>query len=97
MQILAISMRDFGPTLAMEKLAERHQNILAKETARRVQIAAGLWIPLKLRPPKVQQPRLRRRLRVGAPACTVLVYVDDATSRLMLVHSCRGSYRGRTA
>jgi hypothetical protein len=64
-------------------------------------VAAGLWVPRKLRPPKVQQPRLRRAC-VGeliqidgcehrwfeerAPICTALVYVDDATSRLMLVH-----------
>jgi len=59
-RILRESYPDFGPTLAMEKLAERHQIQLAKETVRRIQIAAGLWIPRKLRPPKVQQPRLRR-------------------------------------
>jgi hypothetical protein len=82
----------------MEKLAERHQIVLAKETVGRLQIAAGLWIPRKLRPPKVQQLRTRRAC-VGeliqidgcehrwfedrAPMCTALVFVDDATSRLM--------------
>jgi len=50
-RILRDQYPDFGPTLAMEKLAERHQIVLAKETVRRVQIAAGLWIPRKLRPP----------------------------------------------
>jgi transposase len=100
-RILRESYPDFGPTLAAEKLAERHQIVLAKETIRRIQVAAGLWVPRKLRPPKVQQPRLRRAC-VGeliqidgcehrwfeerAPICTALVYVDDATSRLMLVH-----------
>jgi transposase len=59
-RILRDSYPDFGPTLAAEKLAERHQIVLAKETVRRIQIAAGLWVPRKLRPPKVQQPRLRR-------------------------------------
>ena len=44
----------------MEKLAERHQLVLAKETVRRIQIAAGFWIPRKLRPPKIQQLRTRR-------------------------------------
>jgi hypothetical protein len=99
-RILRDQYPDFGPTLAMEKLAERHQIVLAKETLRRIQIAAGLWIPRKLRPPKVQQPRLRRAC-VGeliqidgcehawfedrAPVCTALVFVDDATSRLMWV------------
>ena len=44
----------------MEKLAERHQLVLAKETVRRIQSAAGMWIPRKLRPPKIRQPRTRR-------------------------------------
>jgi hypothetical protein len=54
---------------------------LAKETVRQIQIAAGLWLPRKMRPPKVQQPRVRRAC--VAPTCTALVYIDDATSRLM--------------
>lgn len=100
LQILRERYADFGPTLAAEKLAERHQIVLSKETVRRIQMAAGLWLPRKLRAPKIQQPRARRA-RVGelvqidgcehswfedrAPLCTVLVYVDDATSRLMTV------------
>jgi len=99
-RILRESYPDFGPTLAMEKLAQRHQIQLAKETVRRIQVAAGLWMPRKLRPPKLQQPRTRRAC-VGeliqidgcehawfedrAPGCTALVFVDDATSRLMWV------------
>ena len=99
-RILRECYADFGPTLAAEKLAERHQIVLAKETVRRILVDAGLWIPRKLRAPKIQQPRARRSC-VGeliqidgcehrwfedrAPACTVLVYVDDATSRLMTV------------
>jgi transposase len=91
---------DFGPTLAAEKLQLRHGITVAKETVRRVQIDAGLWLPRKLRPPKVQQPRARRAcfgeliqidgcehrwFEHRAPMCTALVYVDDATSRLMVV------------
>jgi hypothetical protein len=99
-QILRESYSDFGPTLAAEKLEARHRIVLSKETVRRLQIDAGLWIPRKLRPPKIQQPRARRTC-VGeliqidgcehrwfeerAPVCTALVYVDDATSRLMVV------------
>ena len=100
-RILRARYADFGPTLAAEKLAERHQIVLAKETVRRIQVDAGLWIPRKLRAPKIQQPRARRAclgeliqidgcehrwFEDRAPACTVLVYVDDATSRLMTVH-----------
>jgi len=98
LSILREHYADFGPTLAAEKLRARHKIILAKETVRRIQIAAGLWLPRKLRPPRIQQPRMRRScigeliqidgcehrwFEERAPACTVLVYVDDATRRLM--------------
>lgn len=96
---------DFGPTLACEKLAELHGLVLAKETVRKLMTQSGLWTPRKLRPPKIQQPRYRRActgeliqidgcdhrwFEDRGPACTLLVYVDDATSRLMMlrfVHS----------
>jgi hypothetical protein len=99
--ILREQYADFGPTLATEKLRSRHNIVIAKETVRQLQIASGLWIPRKLRPPKVHQPRARRAclgelvqidgcehrwFEGRAPACTALVYVDDATSRLMVVH-----------
>jgi hypothetical protein len=99
--ILREHYADFGPTLATEKLHNRHDIVIAKETVRQLQIASGLWIPRKLRPPKIQQPRARRAclgelvqidgcehrwFEERAPACTALVYVDDATSRLMVVH-----------
>ncbi|WP_371333714.1 ISNCY family transposase [Klebsiella quasipneumoniae] len=89
---------DFGPTLAREKLAENHGIVLGKETLRRLMIKTGLWVPRKQRAPKIQQPRYRRAccgeliqidgcdhhwFENRAPACTALVYVDDATSRLM--------------
>ncbi len=98
--ILRAHYSDFGPTLAAEKLRTRHNVVLAKETVRQLQIASGMWIPRKLRPPKVQQPRARRAcigeliqidgcehawFEARAPQCTTLVYVDDATSRLMVV------------
>lgn len=92
---------DFGPTLAREKLEECHGIRLCKETVRRLMTDAGLWTPRAQRPPKVYQPRTRRSC-VGelvqidgsdhrwfedrAPACTLLVFVDDATSRLMALH-----------
>ncbi|WP_233863292.1 ISNCY family transposase [Paraburkholderia adhaesiva] len=92
---------DFGPTLACEKLRECHGMTLARETVRRWMRDAGLWIPRAQRPPKVYQPRARRAclgeliqidgsdhrwFEDRAPACTLLVYVDDATSRLMHLH-----------
>ena len=92
---------DFGPTLAAEKLYEGHGIELAKETVRKLMMSAGLWTPRRQRPPKVYQPRARRAclgelvqidgcdhrwFEDRAPACTLLVYVDDATSRLMHLH-----------
>ena len=64
-RILRDTYPDFGPTLAAEKLAERHQIVLAKETVRRIQVAAGLWVPRKLRPPKIQQPGCAERASVS--------------------------------
>ncbi|AUT70191.1 MULTISPECIES: ISNCY family transposase [Paraburkholderia] len=92
---------DFGPTLACEKLRECHGLVLSKETVRHLMTEAGLWVPRRQRPPKVYQPRARRAclgelvqidgsdhrwFEDRAPACTLLVYVDDATSRLMVLH-----------
>ena len=42
---------DFGPTLAREKLIERHNLVLSKETVRRIMIDARLWVPRPQRPP----------------------------------------------
>jgi hypothetical protein len=92
---------DFGPTLACEKLYECHGIRLAKETVRRLMTDAGLWVPRRQRPPKIYQPRARRAclgeliqidgcdhrwFEERAPACSLLVYVDDATSQLMTLH-----------
>jgi transposase len=92
---------DFGPTLACEKLVECHGIRLAKETVRQWMYDAGLWVPRAQRPPKVYQPRNRRAclgeliqidgsdhrwFEDRAPACTLLVFIDDATGRLMALH-----------
>ncbi len=89
---------DFGPTLAAEKLREHHGVIVSVETLRKWMIDAELWVTRRSRVGRVHQPRHRRSC-VGeliqidgcdhewfeerAPRCTLLVYVDDATSRLM--------------
>jgi transposase len=89
---------DFGPTLAAEKLAERHGVRLSRETLRHWMAEAGLWVPRKARRGRVHQPRHRRDcpgelvqidgcehawLEDRGPPCTLLAFVDDATSRLM--------------
>ena len=68
--ILRERYADFGPTLATEKLAERHQIVLAKETVRRIQIDAGLWIPRKLRPPKIPDAG---RIKIGLPLHSLIL------------------------
>ena len=89
---------DFGPTPAAEKLAGEHGFAFSSETLRKWMIAEGLWLDRKQRRRRVHQPRHRREC-VGelvqvdgcehwwfedrGPQCTLLVFVDDATSRLM--------------
>jgi hypothetical protein len=89
---------DFGPTLAAEKLREVHGITLGRETLRLWMVESGLWLDRKQRQKRVHQPRSRRDC-VGelvqvdgsehwwfedrGPQCTLLVFVDDATSRLM--------------
>jgi transposase len=89
---------DFGPTLAAEKLREVHAITLGRETLRLWMIEAGLWADRRQRRKRIHQPR-RRRDCVGelvqvdgcehwwfedrGPQCTLLVFIDDATGRLM--------------
>ncbi len=92
---------DFGPTFACEKLRENHGLDLSKETLRKLMVDAGLWISRRLRSAKIYQPRNRRHcageliqidgsdhtwFEDRGPTCTLLVYIDDATSRLMHLH-----------
>lgn len=78
---------DFGPTRACEKPRERHGIEISPGCVRRIMSDAGFWVPRKLRPPKVHQPRTRRaclgdlvqidgsdhaRFEDRAPACAVI-------------------------
>jgi hypothetical protein len=89
---------DFGPTLAAEKLSEVHGLDLGVETLRQWMIGAGLWVRRKDRLKRIHQPRARRDglgelvqidgsehwwFEDRGPQSTLLVYGDDATSRLM--------------
>lgn len=94
---------DFGPTLATEKLAERDGLQVSRETVRSWMIDAGLWLSRKQRR-TFHQPRLRREaygelvqidgsehrwFEDRGPACSLLVFVDDATGRLMQLRFVR--------
>lgn len=89
---------DFGPTFAAEKLAELHDIHLSKETLRKLMIADGLWTERRARRARVYQPRYRRDclgeliqidgsthwwFEDRGPQTSLLVFIDDATSRLM--------------
>lgn len=89
--------RDFGPTLAAEKLAEEHGVSVSRETLRKWMRDDGLWLSRAQRR-RFHQPRLRREhygeliqidgsehrwFEGRGPICTLLVFIDDATSSLM--------------
>lgn len=94
---------DFGPTLATEKLAERDGLCVSRETVRGWMSEAGLWLSRKQRR-TFHQPRLRREaygelvqidgsehrwFEDRGPPCSLLVFVDDATGRLMQLRFVR--------
>jgi transposase len=96
---------DFGPTLAREKLFELHGLLVPCETLRGWMKDAGIWLPRAARRRAVQQPRARRQyfgeliqidgsehrwFEDRGPMCSVLTYVDDATSRLQLLRFVEG-------
>lgn len=51
---------DYGPTLAAEKLKEKHALELSKETLRQLMIHEALWKPKKKKEKKVHPRRTRR-------------------------------------
>ena len=88
---------DFGPTLASEVLLDRHDIKVSRETLRKWMVEAGLWASRKQRK-TFHQPRLRREcfgeliqidgsdhrwFEDRGDACTLIVFIDDATSRLV--------------
>ena len=95
---------DYGPTLAREKLAEKHELHLAKETLRQLMIKSGFWKPKSIKTKRVH-PRRTRRSQFGeleqidgsyeywfedrGEKCCLLVCVDDATSSLIHLRFCK--------
>ena len=90
--------KDFGPTLAHEKLTEVHQLPISRESVRRIMIEEQIWKPKRAKRPEVHQMRERRAcfgeliqidgsdhawFEERGPKCTLLVFIDDATGQLM--------------
>jgi transposase len=97
-RLLRETYPDFGPTLAAEKLAERDGIVVSRETVRRIQTRLKLHRPKKRGEKRVFQlrdrrPRFGELVQIdGSPhdwfegrgaRCTLIVFVDDATSRLV--------------
>ncbi|SMF39533.1 Integrase core domain-containing protein [Azospirillum oryzae] len=88
---------DFGPTLAAEMLRDRHGLTVSRETLRQWMAAAGLWLSRRQRrqfhPPRLRRERFGELIQIDgsehrwfedrAEPCTLLVFIDDATGRLM--------------
>lgn len=89
--------KDFGPTYGSEKLKELHQIIVSKETLRKILIQEGLWKAkvkkVKYRKWRERKPCFGMMIQLDgsphdwfegrAPKCTLLVFIDDATSKLV--------------
>ena len=97
LELVRSAYADFGPTLAAEKLAETHDLKVSRETLRGWMIEAGLWLSRRQRR-RFHQPRQRREalgelvqiagsehrwFEDRADPCTLLVFIDDASGRLM--------------
>ena len=89
---------DFSVTLAHEKLTEHHGFPYSRETLRSCMMAAGIWKPARQPTPVIHELRPRRAsegelIQVDGsphqwfegrgPSCTLLVYIDDATGKLL--------------
>jgi hypothetical protein len=95
--LIGTHYRDFGPTLACEKLSEIHGVQLSVESTRQIMITAGYWHPRKggtvcAHPMRERRARFGEMIQIdGSPHdwfegrsanCTLLVFIDDATGRL---------------
>jgi len=88
----------FGPTLVEEKLREQHAIYVSIESVRQLMILEGQWTAKRGKKAALH-PLRQRRARYGEliqidgsphhwfgeaePACTLLVFIDDATGHLM--------------
>ena len=98
LNLLKTKYQGFGPSLAHEKLVEREKLKLSDESVRRLMIAEGLWKARKAKKVVIHQLRERRAcfgelvqidgsphdwFEGRAPACVLLVFIDDATGQLV--------------
>jgi len=98
LDLLKSKYKGFGPTLAHEKLVEKEKLKISDESVRQLMIVEALWKPRKVKKVVVHQLRERRAclgelvqidgsphdwFEGRAEACVLLVFIDDATGRLL--------------
>lgn len=98
MDLVAAHYADFAPTLAAEKLAQRHGLQVSRERLRQAMIARGLWQP---KPRRAQHRQWRERkacfgqmiqmdssehdwFEGRGQRCELILMIDDATSAAYL-------------
>lgn len=95
--LLKSEWHGFGPTFVAEKLKELKNITISDETVRLAMIAEGLWVPGQRK--RKHRKMRERKLMIGilvqldgsphdwlegrAPKCTLLVFIDDATSKIL--------------
>ena len=75
--ILMEHYRGFGPTLATEKLREKHNIDVSVETIRKLMVESGIWITRANKLKRAYQPRYRR------PAFGELIQIDLCVQTLV--------------
>ena len=103
LSIISEHLLGFGPTLAHEKLSSMFGLNIPVETVRRWMTANDLWIPRAKRQKRPYQPRYNRDcfgeliqidgsyhdwFEGRAAKCCLLVYIDDATGKLLHLRFC---------
>src|SRR3989304_7883344 len=98
LNLLKTKYQGFGPTLAHEKLVEKDKLQLSDESVRQIMIEEGLWRARQAKKVVTHQLRERRAcfgelvqidgsphdwFEGRAAACVLLVFIDDATGKLL--------------
>lgn len=94
--------QDFGPTLAHEKLTQVHGLVLSRESVRQIMLSNGIWKGKSRSYKKAVHQMRSRRPCFGElvqidgslhawfegrrDPCCLIVFIDDATSRLVALH-----------
>ena len=97
--LLKNEWQGFGPTFTADKLQELHQIQVSRETVRKVMKKNGLWKDRKKRINYRHQRQRQTMFGImvqfdgsehdwfegRGPKCTALVFIDDATSRILWI------------